>query len=53
MHDSQFRWWSLEELVNEQVKLFVPPQLWVLRRAIELYRLWKDQVEVDINLQMA
>lgn len=52
MYDSQFRWWSLEEMVNERIKLFVPPQLWVLRRAIELYRLWKDQPEVDANLRM-
>ena len=50
MVDSQFRWWRLEELVQEKVKLFVPPQLWVLQRAIELYRLWKDQDNLDMYL---
>ena len=52
MYDSQFRWWRLEELVQEKVKLFVPPQLWVLQRAIELYRLWKEQGQIDIDLNL-
>jgi 8-oxo-dGTP pyrophosphatase MutT (NUDIX family) len=52
MRDSQFRWWRLEELAQEKVKLFVPPQLWVLQRAIELYRLWKEQGQIDIDLNL-
>ena len=44
MQGSQYRWWSLAELEDESVKIVVPPgQKWVLKRAIELYRLWKDQ----------
>ena len=44
MRGSQFRWWSLEELVDESIKIIVPPdQKWLMGRAVELYRLWKDQ----------
>ena len=50
MIDSQFRWWRLEELIQKKVKLFVPPQLWVLQRAIELYRLWKERDDIDLNV---
>jgi len=44
MQGSQYRWLSLSELDDENVKIVVPPgQTWILKRAIELYRLWKDQ----------
>jgi ADP-ribose pyrophosphatase YjhB (NUDIX family) len=44
MQGSQYRWWSLAELENEQVHVVVPPgQKWILKRAVELYRLWKEQ----------
>ena len=50
MLGSQYRWWSLAELADEKVKVVVPPgQKWLFKRAIELYRLWKDQVR---ELQM-
>jgi ADP-ribose pyrophosphatase YjhB (NUDIX family) len=43
MLGSQYRWWSLAELADENVKVVVPPgQKWIFERAIELYRLWKD-----------
>ena len=47
MIDSQWRWWSMEELADERMKLRVPREKWILRRAIALYRIWKDQ---DVNL---
>jgi 8-oxo-dGTP diphosphatase len=44
MQGSQYRWWSLAELDNEQVNVVVPPgQNWILSRAVELYRLWNEQ----------
>jgi ADP-ribose pyrophosphatase YjhB (NUDIX family) len=44
MQGSQYRWWSLAELEHEKVNIVVPPgQKWILKRAIELYRLWKGQ----------
>ena len=48
MQGSQFRWWSMDEVENEAIKLRVPPGQWVLRRAVELYSLWKDQ---NVTLQ--
>ena len=51
MRDSQFRWWGIAELADEAVKIHVPPgQKWILKRAIELHRLWKDQT-VELQLQ--
>ena len=45
MRGSQYRWWRLEELLDEHVKLIVPrDQKWMAARAIELYGLWKDQM---------
>jgi hypothetical protein len=36
---------ELAELEDEKVKIVVPPgQKWILKRAIELYRLWKEQI---------
>jgi hypothetical protein len=44
MQGSQYRWWSLNDLDDEEVKVVVHPnQKWVLKRAIELYGLWKEQ----------
>jgi ADP-ribose pyrophosphatase YjhB (NUDIX family) len=47
MLGSQYRWWRLEEVAAAHVQLIVPrDQKWLLGRAIELYRLWKDQQAV-------
>ena len=44
MQGSQVRWWSIAELTEECARLQVPPdQIWILERAVDLYRLWKDQ----------
>jgi ADP-ribose pyrophosphatase YjhB (NUDIX family) len=44
MLGSQYRWWNADELSYENVKIVVPPgQKWILKRAVELYRLWKEQ----------
>jgi ADP-ribose pyrophosphatase YjhB (NUDIX family) len=39
------RWWSLAELRAERPRLAVPTaeQFWLLERAVELYRLWRDR----------
>jgi len=43
MAGSRYHWWPLADL-NEQRLRFPPStQLWMLARAIDLYRLWKDQ----------
>ena len=44
MLGSQYRWWKVDELSHENVNIVVPPgQKWILKRAVELYRLWKEQ----------
>ena len=45
MAGSAYRWWSLEELRAEPPRLLVPnnDELWLLERAVELYRLWRDR----------
>lgn len=44
MQGSRYRWWSWGELQDENVSIVVPPgQKWILKRAVELYRLWKDE----------
>lgn len=45
MAGSACRWWSLDELDDASLHrhpTFIP---WMLRRAIDLYRLWKDDPE--------
>jgi ADP-ribose pyrophosphatase YjhB (NUDIX family) len=51
MRGSQYRWWSVAELEEEKVNIVVPPgQKWILKRAIELYRLWEGQT---LELQLS
>lgn len=45
MAGSTYRWWNLDELDDDNLHrhpTFIP---WMLRRAIDLYRLWKDDPE--------
>lgn len=45
MVGSEVRWWSLAEL-NEAGLLFHPSvKVWLLERAVALYRLWRDEGE--------
>jgi 8-oxo-dGTP diphosphatase len=49
MVGSVYRWWSIEELENEDMHLIVPEgQKWLMERAVELYRLWQER---DVELQ--
>ncbi|MCI0394275.1 MAG: NUDIX domain-containing protein [Chloroflexi bacterium] len=53
MAGSRFRWWPLDELMDEAVNVIVPVnERWLLARAIELYRLWKNQehpLQLDLD----
>ncbi len=40
MARSQYRWWSVEELENEQVRVKVPPDQRLFSRSLDLYDLW-------------
>ena len=44
MAGSDFRWWLLSDLMAGSVKVHIPPDgKWLYRRAIDLYRLWRDE----------
>ena len=46
---SQYKWWSFKELEDRNIKILVPSKgIWVFKRAVELYRLWKCH---DLDLQ--
>jgi ADP-ribose pyrophosphatase YjhB (NUDIX family) len=49
MQGSRYRWWSLEELGDDNVTIVVPTdRKWLFRRAIELYRLWNES-QIDLR----
>lgn len=50
MQGSQFRWWTLDEMENENIKLYIPApdQKWILARAIELYSLWEKSPDLTM-----
>ena len=43
MVGSASRWWHLDELDDNSLHLHPTVVPWMLRQAIELYRLWKDE----------
>lgn len=43
MRDGGFRWIGLDDLLSERFTVAIPREKWLLTRAIEAYRLWKDQ----------
>lgn len=43
MHDAHYRWWSIEELTAPNIRFHPSTRLWILQRAVALYRCWKDQ----------
>jgi ADP-ribose pyrophosphatase YjhB (NUDIX family) len=45
MAGSICRWWNLDELDGDNLLWHPTVILWMLRRAIDLYRLWKDDLE--------
>jgi hypothetical protein len=49
MRDAQYRWWSIAELTAANVLFHPSTQLWILQRAVALYRCWKDQPTVPLQ----
>jgi glycosyltransferase involved in cell wall biosynthesis/ADP-ribose pyrophosphatase YjhB (NUDIX family) len=44
MRGSEVGWFSVAELEDESLPILVPPDLrWLFRRALALYRLWRDE----------
>ena len=53
MADSRYKWWSLDDLAEEDVRLLIPPDgRWLLERAVELYRLWQTK-EQDLQPELS
>ena len=52
MWDAEYRWWSIEELSAANVRFHPSTHLWMLQRAVTLYRLWKDQPAVPLQLDL-
>jgi len=54
MAGSRYKWWSLEELTEEKVKVLIPPDgKWMIERAIECYRMWKGKEEIELQEKLA
>jgi NADH pyrophosphatase NudC (nudix superfamily) len=53
MRDAHYRWWSLKELLAGPVRFHPSTHLWMLQRAVALYRCWKDQPAVPLQPDLA
>ena len=53
MRDADYRWWALEELTAAPVRFHPSTSLWMLQRAVALYRCWKDQPAVSLQPDLA
>ncbi len=50
MAGSEVQWLSVEEIESNTYDILVPRELpWIYRRARDLYRLWKDQPDVELQ----
>jgi 8-oxo-dGTP pyrophosphatase MutT (NUDIX family) len=48
MEGSEYRWWSLDDMASEDIELIIPPdEIWLLARAVDLYRLWRQDAAAD------
>lgn len=53
MQGSQFRWCSLADIERDELKLLAPlDQAWLRERAIELYRLWREQPDYPLQREL-
>lgn len=53
MRHSEYRWWSLAELEASPITFHPSTHLWMLRRAVELYRLWQPQPDSPLQLELS
>lgn len=53
MAGSQYKWWGLDDLTDEKVKVLIPPDgKWLIERAVELYRMWIGR-EMELQPKLA
>ena len=53
MTGSEYRWWPLAEIEAGKATFHETAKPWLLRRAVHLYDLWKDEVDVPLQLPLA
>jgi ADP-ribose pyrophosphatase YjhB (NUDIX family) len=51
MRDSRHRWWHVDDLIAAGIQYHPSVHPWMLRRAVELYRLWKNLPDDAFLLQ--
>lgn len=52
MAGSRYSWWGLDDLMDERVKVLIPPDgKWLIERAVELYRVWRGR-EVELQPEL-
>lgn len=52
MAGSKYKWWGLDDLADEKVKVLIPPDgKWLIERAAELYRMWRGR-EVELQPEL-
>ena len=49
MAGSEVRWWSLEELNQTELPFHPSLKLWLMHRAVGLFRLWRDEDEKPLQ----
>lgn len=47
MVGSEYRWWSIAELEMAEISLHVSTHLWMLKRAVKLYRIWGKRASLS------
>jgi 8-oxo-dGTP pyrophosphatase MutT (NUDIX family) len=52
MVGSEVRWWSLSDLDDKQPTLHPSAKPWMFKRAVDLYRLWKDGKSVPLQPEL-
>lgn len=49
MLGSEYRWWILPELEEKGLIFHASAKIWVLKRAVALYRLWSQEAELPLQ----
>ena len=50
MRGAQVRWATMEEVDEQQLTANAPGELWLLQRALQVWRLWRDG-DTDVDLE--
>ncbi|KAA3658575.1 MAG: NUDIX hydrolase [Chloroflexi bacterium] len=51
MRDAQFRWWTLDEMRQHDIKFHPSTHLWMMERCVEMVRVWGKRPLSSTTLQ--